>query len=122
MPHILIVDDSNYARRVMRQTLEHAGHRVTEAGSGLSALEAFFLEQPALILLDLTMDDMGGLEVLQQLREAESQVPVIVITADIQESTSKLVQEAGATRFLGKPVSTATLLQAIDEVLAGVGR
>lgn len=122
MPHILVVDDSNYARRVTRQHLEQAGHRVTEAASGLSALEAFFLEQPALILLDLTMNDMGGLEVLEQLRAAESTVPVIVITADIQDTTAQIVRDAGATRFLGKPVAPATLLQAIDEVLAGVGR
>lgn len=121
MPTILVVDDSKYARLIMRKTLENAGYQVSEASSGLSALETFFLARPSVILLDLTMDDMGGLEVLEQLRAAENTVPVIVISADVQDSTEKIVQDAGATRFLGKPVAAQTLLQAIEDVLAGVG-
>jgi two-component system chemotaxis response regulator CheY len=122
MSHVLVVDDSNYARRVMRKTLEQAGYRVSEAGSGMSALEAFFLEKPSIILLDLTMDDMGGMEVLEQLRAAESTVPVIVISADVQDSTSKIVEDAGAQHFLGKPVATPVLLKAIEDALAGANR
>ena len=110
---ILVVDDSNYARRMLRQTLEQAGYTVVEAGSGLGALESFSLQQPDLILLDLTMEDMSGLEVLEQLRQSGNQVPVVVISADVQQSTERIVQDAGAVRFVGKPVAPAQLLSTV---------
>ena len=117
MTRILVVDDSNFARRTLRQTLERAGHTVIEASSGLGALESFFLEQPELVLLDLTMEDMGGVEVLEQLREAGATVPVIVISADIQPTTEKIVRDAGATEFVGKPVISENLLRAINDAV-----
>ena len=116
MARILVVDDSNFARRVTRQTLEQAGHEVIEASNGLSALEQVFLDKPALILLDLTMEDMGGLEVLEQLRSANNEIPVIVVSADIQDSTEQVVRDAGAVGFLGKPVRPAALLNAVSAV------
>ena len=112
---ILVVDDSTYARRILRQTLEQAGYDVVEAGSGLGALESFSLERPDLILLDLTMEDMSGLEVLEQLRQSGNQVPVIVISADVQQSTEKIVQDAGAVRFVGKPVAPEHLLSTVAD-------
>ena len=115
MPTILVVDDSNYARRILRQTLEQAGYSVVEAGSGLGALESFALQQPDLILLDLTMEDMPGLEVLSKLRQSGNEVPVIVISADVQQSTEKIVQDAGAVRFVGKPVPPAVLLKTVAD-------
>jgi CheY-like chemotaxis protein len=115
MPTILVVDDSNYARRILRQTLEQAGYSVVEAGSGLGALESFALQQPDLILLDLTMEDMPGLEVLAKLRQSGNDVPVIVISADVQQSTAKIVQDAGAVSFVGKPVAPALLLKTVAD-------
>jgi two-component system, chemotaxis family, chemotaxis protein CheY len=119
MSTILVVDDSNYARRMLRQTLEQAGYTVVEAGSGLGALESFSLQQPDLILLDLTMEDMSGLDVLEQLRQSGNEVPVIVISADVQQSTEKLVQDAGAVRFVGKPVAPAQLLRTVADIVGG---
>jgi two-component system, chemotaxis family, chemotaxis protein CheY len=119
---ILVVDDSNYARRILRQTLEQAGYQVVEAGSGLGALESFSLQQPDLILLDLTMEDMSGLQVLQQLRQSGNEVPVIVISADVQQSTEKIVQDAGAVRFVGKPVAPAQLLRTVADVVGKGGQ
>ena len=121
MSTILVVDDSNYARRMLRQTLEQAGYTVVEAGSGLGALESFSLQQPDLILLDLTMEDMSGLDVLEQLRQSGNEVPVIVISADVQQSTEKIVQDAGAVRFVGKPVAPAQLLRTVADFVGGGG-
>jgi two-component system chemotaxis response regulator CheY len=120
MATLLIVDDSNYTRRTHRRIIESAGHVVHEANSGMAALEAFFLHRPDLVLLDLTMEDMGGLEVLGKLRELNAEARVIVISADVQRSTAKLVQEAGARRFLAKPVVADELLAAVHEILAEV--
>jgi two-component system chemotaxis response regulator CheY len=117
MGAILIVDDSGYARRVHRKMLEAAGHRVAEAASGMEAIEAYFLERPDVIMLDLSMEDMGGLDVLTRLREMDPAVRAIVVSADVQKSTEQLVSDAGALRFLGKPVSPERLVEAIAEVL-----
>ena len=118
MAQILVVDDSGYARRTMRKTLEQAGHTVAEANGGMAAIESYFLNRPDLVLLDLTMEDVGGFDVLHRLREIDANARVIVVSADVQSSTAKLVETAGGARFLGKPVQADELLSAIDAVLA----
>ena len=115
---ILVVDDSGYARRLLRQTLEPLGHAVVEAGSGLAGLEAYAVHAPDLVLLDLTMEDMGGLEVLGRLREMNPGARVIVVSADIQRSTGRQVADAGAFRFLAKPAEPAELAEAVQAALA----
>jgi two-component system, chemotaxis family, chemotaxis protein CheY len=118
MAQILVVDDSGYARRTMRKTLEGAAHSVTEANGGMAAIECYYLNRPDLVLLDLTMEDVGGFDVLRQLREIDPAARVIVVSADVQQSTAKLVEAAGGSRFLGKPVQAQELLDAIDAVLS----
>jgi two-component system chemotaxis response regulator CheY len=118
MATIMIVDDSNFTRRTHRRIVESEGHVVHEATSGMAAIEGFFVHRPDLVLLDLTMEDMSGFEVLEKLRALEAGARVIVVSADVQRSTAKLVADAGALRFLGKPVSPEGLLQAVREALA----
>ncbi len=117
MARIIVVDDSGYARRVHRRILESAGHEVYEAASGIAALEAFYLEKPDALLLDLSMEDMSGLDVLARLRQLDPQVRVVVVSADVQRSTEEMVRAAGAQRFVGKPAAPEVLLQAIDAIL-----
>jgi two-component system, chemotaxis family, chemotaxis protein CheY len=118
MATIMIVDDSNYTRRTHRRIVESDGHVVHEASTGLAAIEGYFVHRPDLVLLDLTMEDMGGLDVLAKLREFDPGARVIVVSADVQRSTSKLVAESGAIRFLGKPVTAEGLLDAVRGALA----
>ena len=118
MASIMIADDSSYTRRTHRRILESDGHMVHEAASGMAALEGYFVHRPDIVLLDLTMEDMSGLDVLGRLREMEPAARVVVISADVQRSTAQLVADAGAMRFLGKPVSPETLLGAVRDVLA----
>ena len=118
MARLLVVDDSGYARRVHRQILESAGHEVLEASSGMSALERFSLDQPEAVLLDLSMEDIGGLDVLRQLREIDIGARVLVISADVQQSTERMVRSSGAMGFVGKPAAPAALLAAIEQMLA----
>jgi two-component system chemotaxis response regulator CheY len=118
MASIMIADDSGYTRRTHRRILESDGHTVHEAASGMAAIEGFFVHRPDLVLLDLTMEDMSGLEVLARLREMDSAVRVVVVSADVQRSTAQMVAEAGALRFLGKPVSLESLLGTVRDVLA----
>src|SRR5689334_2546709 len=105
MAKILIVDDSAYARRVHRAILERAGYEVIEVSTGTAAIESCMLEQPDVVVLDLSMEDIGGLQVLHTLRELNHPAPVVVVSADVQRSTEQSVMAAGAARFLGKPAN-----------------
>jgi len=118
-PKVLVVDDSGLARRGMRAVLESEGCDVVEAEDGLIALEKYFLEKPDLVLLDLVMNGMYGLDVLGKLREVDPGVRVIVISADVQSSSHELVREAGACAFLNKPVNRAELVATVQTVLGG---
>jgi len=118
MASIMIAHDSGYTRRTHRRILESDGHTVHEAASGMAAIEGFFVHRPDLVLLDLTMEDMSGLDVLARLREMDAAVRVVVVSADVQRSTAQMVAEAGALRFLGKPVSPESLLGTVRDVLA----
>jgi two-component system, chemotaxis family, chemotaxis protein CheY len=116
---ILVVDDSGMARRSTRRVLEHAGYEVVEAEDGLSALEQYFVEKPQVVLLDLVMKGMYGLDVLSKLREMDPGVRVIVISADIQTSSKELVSAGGAAEFLTKPVKSEEIVAAVQRVLGG---
>ena len=116
---ILVVDDSSLARRLMRQTLEELGYVVHEASDGAQALERYVLESPNLVLLDMVMTGMYGLDVLSKLRELDPKALVIVATADIQKSTRDMVRSAGAVALINKPVKKEELVSVVDKALAG---
>ena len=116
-PKILIVDDSALSRRTLRRILETAEYEVVEAGDGMAALELYFLEKPGLVLLDLVMKGMYGLDVLVKLREMDQQARVIVASADIQSSTRKMVDEAGALGFINKPFISEQVLATVEAAL-----
>ena len=114
---ILIVDDSALSRRTMRRILESAGYEVVEAEDGMTALEVYFLEKPDLVLLDLVMKGMYGLDVLAKLREMDPKVAVVVASADIQSSTRSMADEAGALGFINKPFVTDQVIAAVAAAL-----
>ena len=115
---ILIVDDSALSRRTLRRILESAGYEAVEADDGMTALEMYFLEKPGLVLLDLVMKGMYGLDVLVKLREMDQEARVVVATADIQSSTRKMVEEAGAHGFITKPFVSEQVIAAVEAALA----
>lgn len=114
---ILVVDDSGLARRSVRLILERAGYEVTDAVDGLSALERYALEKPDVVVLDLVMKGMYGLDVLTKLRQFDPGARVIVLSADIQTPSREAAQEAGALAFLTKPLDEAELLAAVGAAL-----
>jgi two-component system, chemotaxis family, chemotaxis protein CheY len=118
-PRVLIVDDSALSRRALRQILEPAGYEVTEAEDGLTALERYFLDKPDVVLLDLVMKGMYGLDVLTKIRELDAEARVVVVSADIQVSSRELVEEAGGKAFVNKPFDKAEILSALSTVLTG---
>ena len=119
MTKILVVDDSGLSRRTMRKILEPAGYEITEANEGIAALEHYFLDKPDLVMLDLNMTGMYGIDVLNKLREMDPEVLVIIASADIQRSTLEMVQAGGARAFITKPFISEQVLSAVRKVLQG---
>ena len=118
---ILIVDDSGLARRSTRRILEGAGYEVVEAEDGLGGLEQYFVQKPDVVVLDLVMKGMYGHDVLTKLREMDASARVIVVTADVQNSSRNLVEASGAAGFLTKPVNGDELLDAVRGALGERG-
>lgn len=116
---ILIVDDSGLARKTVRQLLEELGHSVEEATDGAQALERYVLNHHDVVILDMVMHGMYGLEVLTKFRELNPSLPVIIATADIQKSTRDLVKAAGAAAMVNKPLKKDELTDILNQVLAG---
>jgi two-component system, chemotaxis family, chemotaxis protein CheY len=114
---ILLVDDSGLARRSVRHILEPAGYEVVEAEDGMSALERYFLEKPDLVLLDLVMRGMPGLDVLKKLQEMDANARVVVVSADIQDSSREMAENGGASGFVTKPVDRVQILKVVADVL-----
>ena len=118
MSKILVVDDSGYARRVHRGILEAAGHTVLEAATGMTAIETYSIEHPDAVVLDLSMADLGGLDVLKTLRELDAKARVIVLSADVQRTTEEAAMTAGARRFLPKPANPDQLVRTVGAIIA----
>lgn len=116
---ILVVDDSSLSRRTLRSILESAGYVVEEASDGTQALERYYLQPHDLILLDIVMERINGLDVLTKFRELNPQVRVLMATADIQSSTRDQAQKAGAVGLVNKPFSRDRILHDVATVLDG---
>lgn len=117
MAEIIVIDDSRYARDILRGMLESHGHSVQEAADGLLGLKLVSEVNPDLITLDMTMPEMDGLSVLKTLQQRHSDVPTIVISADIQTTTREACLECGADAFLNKPAREEELIETIERLL-----
>jgi two-component system KDP operon response regulator KdpE len=113
---ILVVDDEPQIRRVMRTTLTSNGYTVLEARSGEEALELLHKERPELVLLDVNMPGMGGLETCRAIRE-HSDVAIIVVTVRDAEKDKVRALDAGADDYVSKPFGMEELLARIRAAL-----
>jgi two-component system KDP operon response regulator KdpE len=109
LPSVLIIDDEAQIRRLLRVTLEAGGYRVFEAGTGKEGLVEAAQRRPDVIILDLGLPDVDGLETLRRVREW-SQAPVIVLSVRESEEDKVAALDNGADDFVTKPFSTVELL------------
>jgi two-component system, cell cycle response regulator len=116
---ILIVDDMSVNRIMLKVKLKEACHDSIQAGDGESALRLAREEQPKLILLDMMLPDISGIDVCRRLRAdpATSHIPVIIITASVDRTRRLEALKAGADDFLTKPLNEAILLARIRSLL-----
>ena len=119
MPRILIADDKETSRELLRIVLENCGYSIVEAIDGGDALEKAHRENPDLILLDLQMPVFSGYEVLEQLRNdfRHSKIPIIALTASAMQGDREKALTAGFTAYLTKPVALAELRAEIQRLL-----
>jgi two-component system KDP operon response regulator KdpE len=106
---ILIVDDEPQITRVLRTSLQGNGHEVTVAQDGMDALTKFIKAEPELVITDLAMPGMNGIELTREIRQ-RSQVPVIVLSVRNQDASKVAALDEGADDYITKPFSIQELL------------
>lgn len=114
---IMLVDDDSDTRTIFRDKLEHAGFEIAEAESAEDALGKVAAFDPALIISDIRMDEMTGLELLERVRASMPSVDVIVMTAHEDMESTVAAMKAGAFDYLVKPVSLSTLVSVVERCL-----
>jgi two-component system KDP operon response regulator KdpE len=116
MSRVLLADDEPAIRKVVRDALEHEGHEVVAAIDGQEALERFGEGGYDLVVTDLAMPRVGGLELVQEIRKA-SDLPVLVLTVRNEEREKVRLLDAGADDYLTKPFGVAELVARIRALL-----
>ncbi|MCM0676720.1 response regulator transcription factor [Micromonospora phytophila] len=118
---VLVVDDDRTVSDVVCRYLEHAGYQVAHVGDGAAALAAVAAEPPHLVVLDLMLPTVDGLEVCRRLRARPDGVPIIMLTARGDEADRVLGLQLGADDYLGKPFSPRELVLRVGSVLRRAG-
>lgn len=118
---ILIVEDDMQTRRFLKTSLSHQAWRVIEAENGKTALEKVKAEQPDLVILDLGLPDMDGIDLTRKLRFS-SDLPILVLSARTQEQNKIMALDAGADDYLTKPFGTGELRARLEALLRRVAK
>ena len=114
MYHILVIDDVDDVRLTIREMLERAGHRVSEAANGKEALLKIDQQLPDLVITDIFMPEMEGLEFIRTMKKKQKTLPIIALTGSSQAEYLQYALKFGAIYGLYKPFSQDELLIAVD--------
>lgn len=117
MVRILVTDDSAFQRNIIISILKDHGYEYIEAGNGVEAIEDALKNKPDLVLLDIYMPDSGGFDFLEEAGRLKLDIPVVILTSDIQDTTRDRCLELGASGFLNKPVVKEELLEKISDLV-----
>ncbi len=120
MQKLLLVDDSSTARTIVSRVLGDA-YELAYESNGEAALAAIQANPPDLVILDLLMPGMDGFTVLKELKAIHNTVPVLVRSADIQNSTKERVLARGAVGIASNPPRPDTFRKAVEDALSGAG-
>ena len=120
LPGVLIVDDALSVRTSLRQLVQDAGYRVEAARDGIEAIDTLRAFKPRVVLTDLEMPNMNGVELTSHIRGRDDMkgVPIIMITSRSQDKHRRMAQQAGVDTYLTKPYNDAELLKTIRQHLA----
>ena len=118
---ILVVEDNDRNMKLFRDVLRATGYRTLEASSGGQALLLASEHRPALVLMDIRLPDMDGMEALSRLRmdARTASIPVLALTAQAMKGDSERFRQAGFDGYLSKPVDIDELLATVERLCAG---
>lgn len=116
---VLVVEDNELNMKLFNDLLEAHGYRVLQTRDGLSALDIARRERPDLILMDIQLPEVSGIEVTKWLKEDDSlrSIPVIAVTAFAMKGDEEKIREGGCEAYISKPISVVSFLQTIDSFL-----
>jgi CheY-like chemotaxis protein len=114
---ILVADDSRTARQYLCSVIEKEGYETVQAENGQDALNKIVELKPSLIFLDLLMPELDGFDVLRSMKEKDITIPVIVLTADIQEEVREECLDLGASEFINKPFKENKLIETFHNII-----
>ena len=116
---ILIVEDNELNMKLFNDLLEAHGYRVVQTRDGMSALELARQHKPDLILMDIQLPEISGIEVTKWLKEDDTlkAIPVIAVTAFAMKGDEQKIREGGCEAYISKPISVMSFLQTIDKFL-----
>jgi two-component system cell cycle response regulator DivK len=114
---VLIVEDNEKNMKLVRDVLQASGYSTFEATTGEQAVELALVHEPALVLMDVQLPGIDGLETLEKLRQDErtSSIPVLALTAQAMSGDRERFLEAGFDGYLAKPVDVGALIEAVRE-------
>ena len=116
---VLVVEDNELNMKLFNDLLEAQGYRVLQTRDGLSALDIARRERPDLILMDIQLPEVSGIEVTKWLKEDDSlrRIPVIAVTAFAMKGDEEKIREGGCEAYISKPISVVSFLQTIESFL-----
>jgi two-component system, cell cycle response regulator DivK len=116
---VLVVEDNELNMKLFNDLLEAHGYRVVQTRDGLSALDMARKHNPDLILMDIQLPEVSGIEVTKWLKEDDQlrRIPVIAVTAFAMKGDEQKIREGGCEAYLSKPISVMSFLQTIDSFL-----
>ena len=117
MAEILVIDDEAQMRRLIARYLNGAGHTVHQAGNGRDGLALFHRVHPVLVITDIVMPDMEGIEMIRELRKEAPATPILAISGGGPAVYLRAATGMGATAALAKPFSADALLSAVENLL-----
>jgi CheY-like chemotaxis protein len=118
---VLVADDNDVAQRLCRRVLEKAGYSVLIAGDGLQAVEVALTQRPAMILMDVAMPGIDGIEAMRRIKAEIPNQPIVIASAHSMASDRERFLAAGADDILSKPFRLADLVAIVAKLTANLG-
>jgi two-component system cell cycle response regulator DivK len=117
---VLIVEDNELNMKLFNDLVETRGHRIVQTRSGIEAVDLARKHRPDLILMDIQLPEVSGLEVTKWIKEDDDlkAIPIIAVTAFAMKGDEEKIREGGCEAYIAKPISVANFLQTVERFLS----